>query len=315
MRDHGVNTPADESVHEVAVIGTGMIGTSIALALRAKGILTYLCDRDPNAAAMAAARRAGVVGLPAAPVDIAVLAVPPSDIAAVLAECQAKSLAHFYTDVGSVKVAPTAEAEVIGCDLTNYVGGHPMVGSERSGPLAASADLFRARAWALTPLPNASPAAIDAVVELVGLTGAHAVMMTPSEHDRAIARISHVPYLVACALAASVQGADDAVSRLRGAGIREAARVAAGDTALWRDILRANATEVSKVLSEIATELTTVAASMCSDSAELIELLNRGNAGRAFLTAEPSDAIARRQLGRSAGKSSAARGMPADSRQ
>ncbi|WP_433520598.1 prephenate dehydrogenase/arogenate dehydrogenase family protein [Nocardia pseudovaccinii] len=193
----------DRSVREVAIIGSGMIGTSIALALRKQGILTYLCDRDPYAAAMAAARRGGVVGLPAAPVDIAVLAVPPSDIVAVLAECQAKSLAHFYTDVGSVKVAPTAEAERIGCDLTNYVGGHPMAGSARSGPLAASADLFRDRPWALTPLANTSPAAIDAVVELVVLAGAHPVMMTPSEHARAVARISHVPHLVASALAAA----------------------------------------------------------------------------------------------------------------
>ncbi|MFI7667290.1 prephenate dehydrogenase [Nocardia sp. NPDC049526] len=282
--------PSDGSVREVAIIGTGMIGTSIALALRKQGILTYLCDRDPNAAAMAAARRAGVVGLPAAPVDVAVLAVPPSDIAAVLAECQTKSLAHFYTDVGSVKVAPTAEAEVIGCDLTNYVGGHPMVGSARSGPLAASADLFRDRAWALTPLADASPAAIDAVVELVGLTGAHAVMVTPSEHDRAVARISHVPFLVASALAASIEGADDAVSRLCESAIRDVMRFTAGDSALWTDILRANATEVSKVLSEIAGELMTVAGSMCSDSAELIALLNRGNAGRALL---PRDSAAR----------------------
>ncbi|MFI7664875.1 prephenate dehydrogenase/arogenate dehydrogenase family protein [Nocardia sp. NPDC049526] len=189
-----MKTPPGRSVREVAIIGTGMIGTSIALALRRQGILTYLCDRDPYTVAMAAARRAGVVGLPAAPVDIAVLAVPSSAIAAVLAECQGKALAHFYTDVGSVKVAPMADAEMIGCDVTNYVGGHPLAGRRRSGPLAASADVFRDRPWALTPVADTSAAAIEAVVELVGLTGAHPVMMTPSEHDRVVARISHVPH-------------------------------------------------------------------------------------------------------------------------
>ncbi|WP_433716479.1 prephenate dehydrogenase [Nocardia sp. CA-084685] len=249
-------------MREVAIIGTGMIGTSIALALRKQGILTYLCDRDPYTVAMAAARRAGVVGLPAAPVDIAVLAVPSSDIATVLAECQVKSLAHFYTDVGSVKVAPTADAEMIGCDVENYVGGHPLAGRTRSGPLAASADVFRDRPWALTPVADTSPAAIDAVVELVGLTGAHPVMMTPSEHDRAVARISHVPHLVASALAASIRGADDAVLRLCGSGIRDVMRFAADEAPLSTDILRANAIEVSKVLAEIATELNTMAGSM-----------------------------------------------------
>ncbi|MFI6772447.1 prephenate dehydrogenase/arogenate dehydrogenase family protein [Nocardia sp. NPDC050412] len=172
-----VKAPPGRLVREVAIIGTGMIGTSIALALRKQGILTYLYDRDPYTVAMAAARRAGVVGLPAAPVDIAVLAVPSSDIATVLAECQVKSMAHFYTDVGSVKVAPTVDAELIGCDVKNYVGGHPLAGRTRSGPLAASADVFRDRPWALTPGADTDPAAIDAVVELVGLTGAHPVML------------------------------------------------------------------------------------------------------------------------------------------
>jgi prephenate dehydrogenase len=96
----------------------------------------------------------------------------------------------------------------------------------------------------------------------VGLTGAHPVMMTPSEHDRAVARISHVPHLVASALAASIRGADDAVLRLCGSGIRDVMRFAADEVPLSTDILRANAIEVSKVLAEIATELNTVAGSM-----------------------------------------------------
>ncbi|MFE9319709.1 prephenate dehydrogenase/arogenate dehydrogenase family protein [Nocardia sp. NPDC052278] len=205
-------------------------------------------------------------------------------MATVLAECQARGLGRFYTDVGSAKAAPLAEAKAIGCDLTSYVGGHPMAGSERSGPHAASAQLFDGRIWALTPLAETCSDAIEAVVEFVGSTGARPVMMAHDEHDRIVARTSHAPHLVAAALAATLADADDPTLRLCGAGLRDATRIAAGDAGLWTDILRANATEIAKVLAEVASDLTTAAAALCVESGELTELLERGNAGRALLT-------------------------------
>ncbi|MFE9575162.1 prephenate dehydrogenase [Nocardia sp. NPDC006044] len=270
------------------MIGTGLIGTSVALALRENGVRTYLHDRDPAAAATAAARGAGVLGLPSSMVDLAVIAVPPSSIAAVLAECQANGLARCYTDVGSAKTEPLAEAEATGCDLTSYVGGHPMAGGERSGPVAATADLFRDRTWALTPLTCTRADALRSVMDFVGMTGARPLLMTHVDHDRIVARTSHVPHLVASALAASLAGADASVLRLCGAGVKDATRIAAGDVALWTDILRANATEVSKILSEIATDLASVAHSLQSDPGEVAGLLRRGNSGRALLIGEPA---------------------------
>jgi prephenate dehydrogenase len=168
------------------VIDTGMMGTSIALALRAKSVQVYLRDVDPAVAASAAALGAGAVEMPTGPVDIAVIAVPPSQIADVLADCQANGIARVYTDVGSVKAAPLAAAEAIGCDLTNYVGGHPMAGSERSGPTAASPSLFLGRPWVLTPLACTEAHAIEAVTELDRLAGANPSVMTPADHDRAV---------------------------------------------------------------------------------------------------------------------------------
>lgn len=234
---------------------------------------------------VAASRGAGVAGPPPAMVDIAVLAVPPGSIAAVLAEHQAMGFARVYTDVGSVKAGPLAEAEAIGCDLTSYIGGHPLVGSEQSGPLGASATLFHDRVWVLTPETSTSQEAAAVAAELVSLTGARLVTMTHADHDRAVARSSHVPHLVASVLAAGLDGVDDAVLRLCGAGIRDATRIAAGDSALWTDILRANATEVAKVLSEVAADLTAASRSLSSGSTELTDLLCRGNAGRAALMA------------------------------
>nr|WP_280455362.1 prephenate dehydrogenase/arogenate dehydrogenase family protein [Nocardia brasiliensis] len=214
------------------------------------------------------------------------VAVPPTDIAAVLAEYQEKGLARTYTDVGSVKAAPLSEAEAIGCDLTTYLGGHPMAGGERSGPAAAAPDLFRARQWVLTPLPLTTPETISTVTDFVGMMGARPVMMTHAEHDRIVARTSHVPHVVAAALAACLDGADDAMLRLCGAGIKDTTRIAAGDTVLWTQILQANATEVSKVLAEIAADLTAASLALGSGSADMTTLLQRGNNGRALLTGE-----------------------------
>ncbi|WP_069159906.1 prephenate dehydrogenase [Nocardia altamirensis] len=280
-----MNSPTNNS-RTVAVIGTGLIGTSVALALRNQGIRTYLHDRNPAAAAAAAARGAGILGLPSTAVDLAVVAVPPAGIAAVLAEIQDKRLARAYTDVGSVKTAPLAEAEAMGCDLTTYLGGHPMAGGERSGPACARPDLFRDRNWVLTPLATTSAETLGTVIDVVRMTGARPIMMAHAEHDRIVARTSHVPHVIAAALAASLDSADDAMLGLCGAGIKDATRIAAGDTALWTQILRANATEVSKVLSEIAADLTAVSQALGSDVDAMTALLHRGNTGRALLIGE-----------------------------
>ncbi|MFJ9370907.1 prephenate dehydrogenase [Nocardia sp. NPDC101769] len=268
----------------LAVVGTGMMGTSLGLAVRGT-VRTYLIDIDHDAAMAAESLGAGVAGTPPEPVDLAVLAVPPRTIAPVLAEQQARGLAYHYTDVGSVKGWPLAEAEAIGCDLGNYVGGHPIAGSERSGPMAASEHLFRDRIWVLTPQSITSSTTMESVTELVRLCGARPMVMAPSDHDRAIARSSHVPHLLASILAASIHGAGEDVIRLCGSGIRDTTRIAAGDSMLWTDILQANSEEVAKALTEVAADLFTASRALSSGSVELTELLRRGNAGRATLMA------------------------------
>src|SRR5437588_2456727 len=140
---------AGVGLRTVAVVGAGAIGTSVALALGRRGVDTYLLDRDPNAAAMASRYGGGAVRVPTAPVDLAVLAVPPHSIAEVLAEQQARGLARCYTDVASVKSGPIQRAQELGCDMTTYVGGHPIAGSERAGTAAATETFFEDRVWAV----------------------------------------------------------------------------------------------------------------------------------------------------------------------
>ena len=130
----------------VLVAGTGLIGTSIALALRAKGAEVWLSDADQATAKLAADLGAGVV-LPdlrdaKGVADVAVLAMPPAVVGEMLGYAQECAVAEWYTDVASVKALPVAQARALGCDLETYVPSHPLAGRERHGPAAAQADLF-----------------------------------------------------------------------------------------------------------------------------------------------------------------------------
>ena len=177
----------------VAVIGTGLIGTSVALALREHGVSVWLADTDPEAARLAANLGAGVPlpgpGPEIARADVAVIAVPPSAVAATLAAAQARGLASCYTDVASVKQLPVSQARALGCDLTSFVPGHPLAGREKHGPAAARADLFLGRTWALCPAPESSEAAVAAVTTVVRTCGAVPVRTDAAAHDRWVALV------------------------------------------------------------------------------------------------------------------------------
>jgi len=269
---------------KIAVIGTGLIGTSIALALRAHDATVWLADADPAAARLAADLGAGEL-LPDAtndPADIAVIAVPPAAVAATLAEAQIRNLAHSYTDVASVKQLPVAQARNQGCDLTRYVPGHPLAGREKHGPAAARADLFLGRTWALCPLPETSEAALQAVTDLVRTCGAVPVRTDPAAHDRWVALISHAPHLVAAAMAARLEEAPAEALDLAGQGLRDVTRIAAGDTALWTQILSGNAAPVAQVLAAVAADLAEAARVLAEDDDSdkaVAALLDRGQAG------------------------------------
>ena len=249
----------------VLVQGTGLIGTSIALALRDKGTEVWLSDADPATAKLAADLGAGTVvpdlrdakGI----ADIAVLAMPPAVVGRELALAQEWAVADVYTDVASVKVLPARNARDLGCDLETYVPAHPLAGSERQGPAAAQADLFLGRTWALCPLPETAPGAVDAVTALAIACGADPVVTDPATHDSWVALVSHAPHLVAVAMAARLAPSSvppDAL-KLAGQGLRDVTRIAAGDSALWTQILTANAGPVAEVVAAVAEDLAAAA--------------------------------------------------------
>lgn len=217
------------------VIGTGLVGTSAALALSGRSVHVHLVDHDPESARTAAALGAGSDEPPAGPVDLAVIAVPPAHTATVLARAMRDGVARGYLDVASVKGGPRRELEAMGLDLTPYIGTHPMAGKERSGPLAATGDLFEGRPWVLTPTRDTDTEVLNLALELVALCRAVPVVMDADAHDRAVALVSHTPQLISSMVAARLEEADETAVRLCGQGIRDVTRIAASDPGCgWR---------------------------------------------------------------------------------
>lgn len=276
----------------VGIVGTGLIGTSIGLALRAGGHRVYLLDRSSEHLEAAIALGAGErLTIPVQaessppPVDVVVVAVPPAQVAAVV-----ESMSHLYldatfTDVSSVKTQPVRDIETIDAVAARFVGGHPMAGRETSGPLGARADLFVDRPWILTPGPQVAQERITEVRLLAEACGAVVSTMSPEAHDRAVALTSHTPQVLASVMAGLIAKAPAGDIQLSGQGLRDLTRIAGSNPELWDDILQANAEQVEPVLRELADQLEAVRAAL-SAGASLREMLHVGNAGRSRIPAK-----------------------------
>ena len=265
----------------VLVVGAGLLGTSIGLALREHGVDVVLQDTSEENLRIAAGVGAGRPGGLADRPQLVVVAVPPDHLATEIAAALRGSQA-VVTDVGSVKSAPleAVRLEVGAEELTRYVGSHPMAGSERSGPFAASASLFDGRPWALTPHATSGPEAVALVAEVVALCGATAVTFTPVEHDRAVARTSHLPHLVAALVAGRLADAPREHLALSGQGVRDVTRIAAGDPGLWQQIVTANRGALAALLREVRDDLDVLVTAVEQGSrAPIAGLLDRGVAG------------------------------------
>ncbi|GLF99212.1 prephenate dehydrogenase [Streptomyces yaizuensis] len=280
------------------VIGTGAIGTSVALALTRRGVGVHLEDVDRTAAKTAEAMGAGTLAPPDRQVDLAVLAVPPAHVGSVLARVQGRGLARAYVDVASVKKVPHDDVRAMRADPVSYIGSHPLAGTERSGPLAGRADLFEGRPWVLTPSEVTGQGVLNRALELVALCDGMPVVMDADVHDHAVALISHAPHLISSLLAARLADASEDSIRLSGQGVADVTRIAAGDARLWGDILRSNAGAVADVLEMFATDLDQAVDALrtVSDTdpakrrraaERLDELLREGIRGRSRITGKP----------------------------
>jgi len=275
----------------VLVVGSGLLGASVGLALRRAGVRVWLDDIDADVLAVAVDRGAGDPWRPdrGAP-RIVVVAVPPASAGAVMAAASAQHGATV-TDVTSVKAAPLDAAVAAGGDPVRLVGGHPMAGREMSGPAAARMDLFDDRPWVVTPLAQSEADRVHDVIDLARTCGAVPFVMDPQAHDAAVALTSHAPQVISSLLAARLLQADpDAVS-VSGQGLRDMTRIAESDAVLWQEILAANAESVADVLEAFGDDLRRVIADLRSgDGSDVSRVLTSGALGRERVPGKHGDA-------------------------
>jgi len=239
----------------VRVVGTGLLGTSVGLGLRSNGVRVLLSDPSPTALALARDVGAGEPDRADDEPDLIVVASPPDVTAQVVQAELAAHPAATVTDVASVKSGVVAEVAAGGGDLARYVGGHPMAGRERSGPVAARGDLFLGRPWVVCPTASSAPERVEAIRGLAVALGATPVTMTADDHDEAVALISHLPQVASSLVAARLRLAGDPAVSLAGQGLRDLTRIAGSDPMLWAQVLSANAGPVVEVLRAMRADL------------------------------------------------------------
>ena len=243
----------------VRIVGTGLIGASLGIALSRVGFQVTLDDPSPTAAALARDLGAGVLAADSATIpELVVVAAPPDVVASVIAAELTRWQDAVVTDVASVKGAVLTALQDRGTDLSRYVGSHPVAGREKSGAMAAQGDLFEGRSWVVAPGPEASASAVAMVREIAEAAGSVVLIMTPDEHDAAVAAVSHVPQIAASLVASRLCDLPSGAVALSGQGIRDVTRIAASDPGMWTQILAGNAPAVRCVLESFAAELDAV---------------------------------------------------------
>ena len=250
--------PATVRLEQVLLVGTGLVGTSIGLGLRPLGVDVVVQDTSPTAQALAADLGAGRQAGPEeelAP-DLVVVAAPPDVTAAVVVDALQRYPGALVTDVASTKSGIVADVVALAGDRADrYVGGHPLAGRERSGPMAGRGDLFVGRPWVLTPTERTAERTTRAVAGLVTELGALLVELDPQAHDDAVAVVSHVPQVLASLVAGRLVGADERAVSLAGQGLRDVTRIAASDPVLWAQILSSNARPLAQQLRAVREDL------------------------------------------------------------
>ncbi len=243
------------AARHVHVVGTGLIGTSLGMALGRRGTTVTLEDLSPTAAALA--RDLGAGSLPDGPLspDLVVVATPPDVAAGTVLEALDRFPSSAVTDVTSVKGAVLAALRAGGADLTRYCGSHPMAGRERSGAISARVDLFEGRAWVVTPTPETAREVAALVGAVARAVGSVTTVLAPQEHDAAVALVSHLPQVAASLVAARLADLPDSAVALAGQGLRDVTRIAASDPQLWTQILAGNAVAVRGALQHLAGDL------------------------------------------------------------
>lgn len=289
----------------VLIRGTGLLGASIGLGLRAAGWQVWLEDPSPTAAAIAEDIGAGTRVTTAADPEsltphLVVIAAPPEVTAVEVARALTDFPGAAVVDIASVKAAIASDVwaqahdpaqPLTREDMTRYVGTHPMAGREKSGPVAARGALFTAMPWVICPAEDpqtgetvSSVAAVETATRMAHTLGASVHRMSAQTHDGSVALISHLPQVAASLVATRLQDAHGSALALSGNGLRDVTRIAASDPSLWVQILSANAGPVKELLYGLREDVerlinTLEAPSAPGAQADIAQLIAEGNTG------------------------------------
>ena len=279
-------------IERLGLIGVGLIGGSLAAALRAAGYVREVVGYGRTLANLEDATRLGLIdaALPspeavAREADMIVLAAPVGSMGGLLAQIAGAIPTNaIVTDVGSVKlgIVDAARAALPG-NYRRFVGGHPIAGTERSGAVAARADLFRGRRVVLTPDNDTDADALAQVQAMWLATGAEVAQMPAADHDRILAASSHLPHALAYALVDMLVRMDEhrAIFDCAAGGFRDFTRIAGSDPTMWRDIFVANAGHVVAFLRQYQDDIETLAQAIeRGDMQWLVDTLARAKHAR-----------------------------------
>ena len=264
----------------IRIIGSGLIGTSIGLALAARGVQVEMLDLDQKAQKLAQDLIASEAALDP---ELVLFAIPASALAATFEREYLLNPGSKFIDIASVKTKPQVEVLKISGGSSRFLATHPMAGREVGGAASARADLFEGRTWIYCPA-FADGAKVDSdVVEaglwLINSLGATPISMSAAHHDSAVALVSHLPQIVASLLAAQLKGAKSEDLDLAGAGLRDTTRIAASDPDLWKEIIASNAQEILPLLINLQNDLGSLIQSL-DDPAKVASFIAAGNDGR-----------------------------------
>lgn len=250
---------AKDRLGTVGIVGVGLIGASLGLALRRRDAADRVVGLDVDADAVAAAREVGAIEAGGTDVDalrgvdLAVVAVPPDEVISTAVKVAAvMKPGSVLTDVASTKAAIVRALEERLPPRVRYIGGHPMAGSEGRGARMADPALLQGRPFLLTPTEHTDPAAVSLMTELAERLGMQPVLLSPSDHDDLVAQISHLPYLLATAVVAA---ATDRAIGISGPAFASLARMAGSPVELWMQICRGNRAAIKQAMKQFRQEL------------------------------------------------------------
>ena len=264
---------------KVRIVGSGLIGTSIALGLVQQAIAVEMIDSDPSAQGLAKDLTGGVV---VADPDLVIFALPTSMLSQVIQREIALNPQSTFMDVGSVKNEVVLEIKTFSGLSARFLPTHPMAGREIGGASSARGDLFQGRSWILTPEADCAPESKELVLDLIKRLGATPIELSALEHDAAVAKISHLPQIAASLVAKQLIDTPAEWMELAGQGLRDTTRIAGSDEKLWKEIVYSNRAEISELLISLQNDLTQMIAAL-DDPSKIEALIAAGREGKSII--------------------------------